>query len=469
MSGLRVGKVDLRVESVWTLGAVWNALKKGWAFILVGLIAGGVVGFGLAVTTPPTYQSTATLYVSISQGSSGADLNQGTTYAQNQMQSFAQLVGSSRVLEPVIESLELATTPRSLARSLSVTNPTDTVILRISASSSSAERSAAIANAVARSFADVVGGVSPTASGGAPTITASLVDEAVVPESQSAPNKPQDTALAAAVGFLLGIAVAITRALLDTRVQSAGVLESITDVPVLGTVSTAGKKGLGLAVGDDPLGPTSEEFRRIRSALSYAGVADKVQRVLVTSTFQGEGKSSFSANFSLTLAGLQSRVLLIDGDLRRPRVAEYFGLEGAVGLTTVLLGDVSFEEARISRARSRLDILPSGGLPPNPAELLTSRAMHDFLNEVSRQYDYIIIDSPPVQSVADANLMAPLVDGAVFVIDSRKTRRHPLLAAMAGYQNAGGRIVGVVLNKVKRRRQSDGYYEQAAQAMKDGD
>jgi capsular exopolysaccharide synthesis family protein len=450
-------------NSVWTLSTVWTALKKNWTIIVAATLLGAVAGFTVASVTAPIFQSRATLFVSINQGSSGTELNQGTTYAQNQMQSFARLATSSRVLDPVIDELGLSLSPLELARNIEVVTPRDTVILTIQVSSTSPQRAADISNAVADSLADVVGEVSPSNSEGGPSITASTVDEAVVPQFQVSPSKPRDTLLAGAVGFLFGLTFALLRTLLDTRMPTTEVLRQVVTSPVLGSISRVPKSrdGVGLVVAREPLGRSAEEFRVIRSALTYAGVSDRVQRVLVTSTSQSEGKSSFSANFALTLSGLRSRVLLIDADLRRPRIADVFGVEGSVGLTTVLLGDISFEEAKLPWHDSGLDILTAGVIPPNPSEMLTSEAMHRLLDTVSEQYDYVIIDSPPIQSVADANLLSPMVDGAILVVDASRTRRSNLRAAMTSFDGAGGRILGVVLNKVRRHRRADAYYTQS--------
>ncbi|HAQ60039.1 MAG TPA: capsular biosynthesis protein [Microbacterium sp.] len=346
-----------------------------------------------------------------------------------------------------------------MARSIEVTIPLNTVILEIKSSSGDPESAAEIANGVADSLTAVVREISPSSANGSSRISANLVDEAVVPNVQALPNKPRDALLGAVVGLLLGVLAALLWTLLDTRVPNETVLSQVVPAPVLGSISRVRGNGeRGLYVAREPLGHTSEEFRRIRAALSYSGVAEKVQRLMVTSVSPGEGKSMFASNLGLTLAGLRNNVLIIDADLRRPRVADYFGLEGSVGLTTVLLGDVSIEDARMTRPGSTLDVLPSGSIPPNPAEMLTSDAMKRLLEEATARYDYVIIDSPPVMSVADANLLAPFVDGVIVVVDAGKTRRNQLIQAAASLESAGGRIVGLVLNKVRRKRKESAYY-----------
>ncbi len=454
----------MMADSSWTLARIWAALKKMWLVIGLATVLGAGIAFGISLSTTPTYLSRATLYFSIGHGNSGSDLNQGTTYAQNQMLSFAQLATSSRVLDPVIQKMGLDTTTTALARDIDIVTPNDTLILEIRATAASPDKAAALANAVAASLSTVVNDLSPSTSAGSPSISASLVDKAVPPEFQTTPNKPRDTILGALVGAVVGVVLSIVWSLFDSRIPSEAVLRGAVDAPTLGSVTRVpGAAGnVGLIVTRDPLGRTSEEFRRIRSALSYAAVDRRMRRILITSSSPGEGKSTFAANLALTLAALKSRVLLIDADLRRPRIADEFGIEGAIGLTTVLVGEVSFADAKLSRPGTTLDILPAGAVPPNPAELLTSDAMQALLEEASVDYDYVVLDAPPISSVADANLMSPLVDGAIVIVDAMKTHRSQLSAALQSFQAAGGRVIGLVLNRARRPRHTDVYYAEWA-------
>ena len=444
-------------NSGWTLGAIWESLRKFWLLIAVLTIAGGGIAYALSASVTPTFQSKATLFFSLSQGNSASDLNQGSTYTQNQMLSFAQLATSSRVLRPVIDELDLDATPRELARDIEVSIPQQTVILEVQASSTDPEQAAAIANAAAASLTEVVGEISPRGAEGAPTISAQSVDEAVVPLVQALPNKTRDVALGAILGLIIGVAAALIISLIDTRVKTEHGVEQITGQPSLGVV-TRMRTGAPLVVAKTPLSATAEEFRRIRSALSYADIDGSVRRLLVTSSSPGEGKSVFASNLALTLASTGQRVLLIDADLRRPRVADYYGVDGSIGLSTVLLGDVDFEEAKVRRADTSLDLLTSGSIPPNPADLFTSEAMRALIDQVSRSYDHVIVDSPPVLSVADANLLSPLLDGTIVVVDVSKTRRAQLATAMNILSGSGAHIVGTVANRVRPTAGHNQYY-----------
>lgn len=446
-------------EQQWTLGRAWEALRKFWIGIIVITLLGGVLAYGASSTVTPTYQARASLFFTLNHGDTAADLSQGSLYTQSQMESFAQLASSSRVLQPVIDDLGLDRTPTQLNRSLDIVNLQDTVILEVRVTSESPEQAAEIANSIAESTSTTVRDIAST-EGGDAAISANLIEAATVPSVQVAPNKTRDTALGLAAGFLVSVALAFVLALMDTRIPTVDVLTQTVRRPILGTVSRFRKHPKdtsNLVVARNPLGPTSEEFRRIRSSLAFTGIDGRLQRMLVTSCHPSEGKSTFASNLALTIADLQHRVLLIDADLRRPSIAQTFGIEGAVGLTDVLVGEVEYDDAVLPRGGTALDVLPSGPIPPNPAQLLTSTAMAQLLDRVAEQYEFIIIDAPPMTNVADAHLLAPLVDGAIIMVDAKKTRRATLRRAVEEFESAGGAVAGLVLNRV--RKQTAGYYE----------
>jgi capsular exopolysaccharide synthesis family protein len=192
-----------------------------------------------------------------------------------------------------------------------------------------------------------------------------------------------------------------------------------------------------------------------------------LRTLLITSALPGDGKTTVAANLAYAMSGASS-VLIVDADLRRPRVAEYLGIEGGVGLTDVLLGEVPLERAKLRWSDSDLDILPSGPVPPNPADVLTSAAMRGLLESGLAAYDVVIVDSPPVLSVADAALLSPLVDGVVVVIDARRTRQSQAVQAVRELESAGARVVGVILNNVKIPRVARShYYARTATAVED--
>ncbi|WP_341935624.1 polysaccharide biosynthesis tyrosine autokinase [Microbacterium sp. LWO14-1.2] len=446
-------------ESRVSLRVIAGSLRKFWWIIVAGALIGGIGSFGYASLQTPLFQATTSLYFALNQGTSASDLNQGSAYTQSQMLSFAQLATSSRVLDPVIEELDLDVTPRELTRSIEVSIPQSTVTLRITGIADDKDAAADLANAVAGQLILVVKDVAPKDPQGESTISAEIIDDAVAPEFQFTPSKPRDALLGAFLGGVLGLAVAVLIGVLDTRVRNEETLAQSGGDPVLGVVSKDTLLATrGIAVAQEPLGHTSEEFRRIRSALAYANVTSQVKVLLVTSGSPGEGKSTVSVNLAMTLAGLRNSVLLIDADMRRPRAHEHAGIDGSIGLTSVLLDEVDFEVAKHSVADSTLDILPAGTVPPNPAELLTSSRMTQLLDFAATEYDYVVIDSPPTLSVADANLFATQTDGVILVVDATKTGRAALAKSIKSLESGGARILGTVLNRARPDRHRSEYY-----------
>ncbi|TCJ22802.1 polysaccharide biosynthesis tyrosine autokinase [Microbacterium sp. PI-1] len=446
-------------ESRISLRVILGSVRKFWWVIIAAAVLGAVGSFGFASLQTPLYQATTSLYFALNQGTSASDLNQGSAYTQSQMLSFAQLATSSRVLEPVIDELDLDTTSRELARSIEVSIPQSTVMLRVTGISEDSEGAAELANAVAAQLIIAVKDVAPKDPAGDSTITAEIIDDAVAPEFQFTPSKMRDAVLGGFLGGVLGLAVAVLIGVLDTRVRNEETLAQSGGDPVLGVVSKAPLLAdRGIAVVQEPLGHTAEEFRRLRSALAYANVSSRVKVLLVTSGMPAEGKSTISVNLAMTLAGLRNSVLLIDADMRRPRAHEHAGIDGSIGLTSVLLDEVDFEVAKHSVADSTLDILPAGTVPPNPAELLTSARMAQLLDFAAAEYDYVVIDSPPTLSVADANLFATQTDGVILVVDATKTRRAALAKSIKSLESGGARILGTVLNRARPDRHRSEYY-----------
>lgn len=444
--------------SGWTLSRIWGALRKLWVVIVASMLIGGVVTFGVTSVMTPDYESTSTLAFSAGRGSTSKELADGSTYTQTQMPTFAQLASSSAVLQPVIDDLGLGMSVNALKKQMVVTIPQNALVLEIQVSWTSAQESATVANAVAQSLTTVVRQVSPKPSAGQQSaVNVTLVDKAVAPDHPTSPDKVKDPILGGLAGFVIGVLIVLLWSLLDTRIPTVGALRAMTGSPVLGSVSRT-RSTARLWTVADPAGQTAEEFRRISSALTYATFGRQAHSIVVTSAGPGEGKSAVSANLALTLAGLGSKVLLIDADLRRPRVAANFELVDVVGLTTVLMGRTSLQQAIQQHPGSDLDVLTAGALPPNPAEFLTSERMHALLEETVAGYDFVIIDTPPVLSVADAGLLAPITDGALIVVDAKHTRQAALTSAMTGLEDAGGRITGMVLNRARIDRMGAARY-----------
>ncbi|HEY8498005.1 MAG TPA: CpsD/CapB family tyrosine-protein kinase [Limnochordales bacterium] len=193
----------------------------------------------------------------------------------------------------------------------------------------------------------------------------------------------------------------------------------------------------------------AEAFRSLRTNLQYAALGRPLQVLTVTAAGPDEGKSAVTANLAVALAQGGSRVLAVGADLRRPSLHRAFGLDYHVGLTSVLMGRVALEEAVRRVEPWGLDVLPSGPLPPNPAEMLGSRQMEALLEAMRQRWETVLLDTPPVVALSDAALLAARSDGVLLVVSAHQTPRDVVVAARRQLEQVGARILGVVLNRVR--------------------
>lgn len=424
----------------------WAVVRKRWRFIasltavVVGLVA--LASF----TATPIYRASASVFFSLSYGNTPGELSQGAVYTQNQMESYAELATMPVVLGPVIDTLGLDTTPARLAGSVQAVAAPNTVILRIEASDPSPEAAADLANAVAAELGAAVQELSPSQAAQGSAVEAATVGEALPPSAPATPRTTRNALVALVAGLLGAFALAVVRDRFDTRVRRVSDVAALTEAPILAEVSAdRALSDSRLVLRDNPLSRSADEFRRLRTNVAFLGVDRRPIAIVLTSAVAGEGKTTTTINLALACAEAGDRVLLIDGDLRRPSVADYLGLEGAAGLTTVLTGRASFDDVIQTTTGDHLHVLTSGEVPPNPTQLLDSAGMAALLAEVSARYDVILCDSPPLLPVVDAAIIARAVAGAVLVTRAEIVHRDHVTRAIRSLEHVDARLLGVVV------------------------
>ena len=425
-------------------------LHKHWVLVVVCVLLGIAAAAAYSVVVTPKYVATAELYVSVRSGDSAAtgDLVQGTNFARQAVTSYVDVVDSAIVLDRVIEELQLTDrTRRELATQVEAASPLNTVLIEISVTDSDPELAAEIANSTGRNFADVVVNELEKPEGEAPSLVRiETIQPADVPTAPSSHNVPLNLALGGLIGLALGIGIAVLRSVLDTRIHSLRDIEHVTDRPLLGGIALdpeASKRPL--IVHADPRNPRAESFRSLRTNLQFVNVEGGPRSFVISSAGPGEGKSTTTANLAISLAETGAKVALIDGDLRMPKLAEYLGIEGGVGLTDVLIGRAELIDVLQKWGRGDLYVLPSGRIPPNPSELLGSAAMARVLDALTSQFDYVLIDAPPLLLVTDAAVVSKLTGGAILVAASGSTKKQELAGAVRALDAIGSPLLGVVV------------------------
>ncbi|HPD60158.1 MAG TPA: polysaccharide biosynthesis tyrosine autokinase [Thermodesulfobacteriota bacterium] len=285
-----------------------------------------------------------------------------------------------------------------------------------------------------------------------------IVDPARIPEKPVRPKKLQNIFLALIVGLALGIGLAFFLEYLDNTIKTPDEVERYLKIPLLGVVGSfptnvTDPKTKEMITQFEPKSTIAEAYRTIRTNILFSSPDIEKKVLLITSVLPIEGKTVLASNLAITFAKMGKNVLLIDADLRKSRIHTVFNLDRGKGLSALLAGGEStVKDTDISN----LKIITSGALPPNPAELLNSKKMKELIEQIRKQYDLIIIDSPPVLSVTDPAILATLSDGVVVTIRASSTPRPAIKRGIQQLLEVGGKVLGCVLNDVNFEKES--YY-----------
>jgi capsular exopolysaccharide synthesis family protein len=272
--------------------------------------------------------------------------------------------------------------------------------------------------------------------------------------------------LAAIIGVLLGLAVAVLLERLDDSIKSPDEVQEQLNLPMLGLIpaikpgDTGGAPRDGtalnrLATHADPRSPVAESYRSLRTNLAFTRARTELRTLMLTSPGPADGKSTTVANLAITFAQQGQRTLLVDGDLRRAVIDKTFATPRSPGLTDVLVSNVPLSTAVVATEVPNLFVLPSGQLPPNPSELLGSPRMREVIADARSEFDMVLFDSPPLLAVTDAAVLSSMIDGVVLIIRNQKTARAGAARALAQLRAVRAPVLGAVLNDV---RAGGGYY-----------
>jgi polysaccharide biosynthesis transport protein len=433
-------------------------VRKRWKIISLCILLALFGAVALTELSPKSYSAQAQLFVSAR--ATAEDLNsavQGSNFTQQRVKSYADIIDTPPVTDPVITKLKLKISSEQLAHQISASNPLDTVLLNISVTNNDPALAAAIANAVAEQFTLVVKALETPDNSTSALVKATVVKPADAPSVPVSPRPKINLALGLLVGLALGIGAAVLRESLDTTIKGAEDLASITTSPLLGIIPEDSEARATPLISAEQGNLRAEAYRQVRTNLQFIDVERTVKSIVITSAIPDEGKSTTACNLAIAFARTGARVLLVEADLRRPKTADYLGIEGAVGLTNVLLGQVAVGDVLQPWGTLPLKVLPSGPIPPNPSELLGSTPMAELVHLLGAHADIVILDAPPLLPVTDAAILSTVCDGALLVARHGHTRRDQLTSATEAVNKVGGRVLGVLLNRVPRRGAGVGY------------
>jgi succinoglycan biosynthesis transport protein ExoP len=418
------------------------------AGLLLGVAAAGL----LTWSAERTYTSSTQLFVGAVGSTDSADAYEGNLFGQERVASYAQIVTSPDLAKLVIDDLKLPLSAGQLAAEVSASPVPETVVLDVQVTDTSPERAQAIAASVGRQFAQLV-----TALETPPGASASTVDVRTIrtPDFNPEPVSPDAVGnlwRGAAIGLVLGTGLALLRARTDRTVRDEDDVEEAAGAHVVGRVLEQ-RRGARSRLPVHVIGqsPVAEAYRALRVNLRHLGGGPAPRVVVVAGAMPGTGASTVAINLAASLAAAGTRVLLIDADLRRPRVTRYMSLPDGPGLTDVLTGSSELNDVVHRSPGGRLAVLGAGPMPADPEALLGSVRMRSLLDVLRDQYDQVIVDAPPLLAVIDGAVLSSFADSCLLVAQVGRTRREHLAEAAATVTRVHVPSFGVVLNRVPRR------------------
>ena len=432
---------------------------------ILAAVAAGVVSFAL----PPVYEAKVDLAVRSAQVLPSTDPNAPSVSNAGILATYAQWMVEPPQLSKVIADLQLKTTSDELLKEIKVTPDTVSTVLHITVQDTNPVLARDIANTLVREFKATVKQVQQAETQAPDNLVP--ISDAVLPDKPVAPNKTLNVAIAFSAGLLLALGIAFLMDYLDQSIKSEEDLTERLGLIPLGHIAfvLAGKGKRGELVALDTQSHASEAFKALRTSFLFSTIDQELKEVVVTSAELGEGKSRTAANLAIVLAQAGYKTLLIDADFRRPSQHRIFSRVRNIGLSNLIIQDAPESEA-ITAVEDvpNLWLLTSGPTPPNPSELLGSGRMRELMARLRSHFTYLVVDTPPVNAVTDASILAAAANGTVLVVEHARTTFPALKRARQMLDRVGAHTLGAVMNKVRARAGSYSYEYGYYAASSDG-
>jgi succinoglycan biosynthesis transport protein ExoP len=409
--------------------------RRKWLIVAIVAVA-TIVVYGVSSVLPKTYEATSTLWVSESGNATGFDAVQA---GEALTRTYGDVAENLSVANEVAQKLPFETTGKELLGELTTEPVPETQLLRLTAQSSTADRATLIANV----YANTVISYSKVQLKGATTSNVAHSTIAVVPTSPSKPKPKLYAAIAAFVALIIGCILALVPDLIDNRLRSPEQIAAITGKPVIGRIPTARGRG--------GWGDLAEAYRLLQVNIELTLPGDQLRSVAVVSAVAGEGKTSTAIGLARAFAESGKRVLLIDADLRQPTIhTRIFGRNAPVtelGLSSYLSGRSAIGEVVVDGGQAGLHLIPAGPLPSSPATLLQGTKAQELIGNLPEIADVVIIDTPPLDTFAEATTVASFAQTVVLVADAGQLTIPTLERASQQLAVANRELLGVALNR----------------------
>jgi capsular exopolysaccharide synthesis family protein len=434
-------------------------LRTRWVVICVTITVVVLGAVAYTLLTTPQYQASTRLFVSATGAASPGEVYEGNLFSQERVISYTKLITGETLAQRTIDKLHLAMSVETLRKKVKAEAAENTVLIDVSVRDPSPTQARDIANALSDEFVAMVTELETPEDGARPDARIVVEQHASLPIRPVVPRTALNVTTGIALGVLLGIGLAVLRDWVDNTVKNRQTLEEITEAGLVATIpfDKDRRKDAAIQFASDR-SAIAEAFRELRTNLQFLEVDNPPRVLAVTSSLPGEGKTTTAINIALALAEADHNVVLVDGDMRRPKVDKYLDLIGSVGFSTVLTGRAALPEVLQKTRFHGLTVLTSGGIPPNPSELLGTKAAQKVLSELRAGFDYVIVDSSPLLAVTDGAILAAASDGVLLIARFAQTKRDQLAHGVGNLKNVGARILGAMFTMMPTRGNDYYYY-----------
>lgn len=442
---------------------IFGIIRRWFLLILLFVILGGALAVFYNYSAPIKYQSATTLYVQPQVNSNEVDY-QGILTNQRMVKTYAQIIKSRNIVNKVIKELKLDMTYEEVLAGLTVTSQDDTQMISITIKNADKELAKDMANLFAVTFIEEIKETMDITN-------IKVIDEAIVNPNPVEPREMLNCMIGVAGGLAIGLVLAMILSFSDNKIKTHEDVKKILKIKTLGVIphysidnDIPDKKKVyvkpnevNIKLLNDPTSIVSESIRMVRTNLNFMDL----KLINVTSTVPSEGKSDVIANLATSFAMLDKKVLIMDCDLRKPKVHRNFGLLRKRGVSDIVLskGRLHYSEViqTFEQNDVKIDILTAGSKISNPSELINNKGFAELLKQLKEDYDLVLIDCPPISSLTDGVLVSKLTDGTVYVIESDRTNYQVISSCIEQLQANRAYILGAVLTKVNVKREKKLY------------
>ncbi len=431
-----------------------HVFRKAWLIVIFMIVFGSIAFYLSAYEIPNLYESEVTIFIGKESGALAEfnflDLQIGAQLIVD----YKELIKTKTVREEVVKKRNSNIDPKSLLKRVSVRTVKDSRFMVIVV----VDKDPYVASFLANAFAEVLI-IKAEDVIGAKNIQ--VVDAAVPVFEPVSPNVLSSTVMFIFLGGLFGIIIRIVIVLSDTKVNSRKDIEELVSVPFLGQLLPIKSNDLdeGMVMLNNTNAYDAELYKLIRTNLDFMSVDKQYKKFMFTSAHPSEGKTTTIANIAVAFAQIGKKVLLIDADLRKPRIHKLFRISNYIGLTNIIVENQDVAKVIKQTKVKNLYVIPSGPKPPNPNEILMSNKMEALIKNISNSFDLVLIDSPPVLSVADSLTLSRCIDGIVLIVANKQTKKEDMVLSVRNIEKVNTPIVGIALTKVKVKKKEYYYYE----------